>query len=793
MNWKKIFSFLICTVLLLSTALSPFSVTVPAETEKTETAEFEIPNVKATGSGTCGGNLKWEIAWINEVTLTISGTGSMTNYSSSSKAPWYASRSTITKIVIENGVTSIGDYAFYGLSKVKSIQMPSSIRTIGEWAFVNCDSLTAVSIGKNVGTIGDFAFYSCDSLESITVDSNNSNFSCDINSVLFDKTKTTLIQYPAGAFRTSYTVPDSVKNIADRAFSATKYLNTITLGAGVESLGEDVFFEAYSLKNFSVSVSNNYFSSDSNGVLYNKNKTLLVQYPVGNERTSYTIPTGVKSIGYGAFAGCEYLTKLTIPNGVEDILMGAFESCVNLTDVTMPDSVKNVGYDAFMDTPFVNEMSYAVNCGKYYEIYVGNVLIYIVDAGITSGSYEVTVKDKTTAIAFGAFEYSLASNIILPDTFKYVGAGAFAYCDTLLTANIPNSVEGIGESAFEYCMNLTEVTLGSGVKNVSHGVFYGCESLDAINVNSANINYINDTYGALLTRDETVLVQYPVGNERTEYTVPDGVKTIGIGAFSSAVNLTSLTLPESLTSVGFSAFDICYNLTDVHYGGSEENWKEIEIDEYNDALLSANMTYGKESPNVVSIAVTNLPNKLGYIFGESFSLEGLVITATYTDGSTAQITDYSIHGFAPYEFGRQTVTVSYLQFSAQFDVYVSAGAANGFTQSLEAGQTAAEFKTTYSQYETYVFDIGGKSLLLDDSVIKTGCTVVVVNNSKIIENRFIVVKGDGTGDGIVNGKDLIRLKKYLLNGDSVEHEEFVDYNGDGVVNETDAEYLVSLI
>ncbi len=793
MRLKKIFSFLICTALLLSTALSPFSVTVPAETENIEMAEFEIPNMKATGSGTCGGNLKWEIAWINEVTLTISGTGSMTNYSSSSKAPWYASRNTITKIVIENGVTSIGDYAFNGLSKVKNIQMASSIRTIGEWAFANCDSLTAISIGKNVGTISDFAFYSCDSLESITVDSNNANYSSDRNSVLFDKAQTTLIQYPAGALRSSYTIPDSVKNIADRAFSSTKYLTYLTLGAGVESLGEDVFFEAYSLKTISVSGSNKYFSSDSNGVLFDKNKTLLIQYPVGNERTSYTIPTGVKSIGYCAFAGCDYLTKLVIPNGVEDILMSAFESCVNLTDVTMPDSVKNVGYDAFMDTPFVNEMSYATNCGKYYEIYVGNVLLYIVDAGITSGSYAVTVKDKTTAIAFGAFEYSYASTITLPNTLKHVGAGAFAYCNTLLTANIPDSVESIGESAFEYCMNLTEVTIGSGVKDVAVGAFYGCESLDAINVNTANTNYINDAFGSLLTIDGTVLVQYPVGNERTEYAVPDGVETIGIGAFSGAVNLISLTLPESLTSVESCAFDICYNLTDVHYDGNEESWKEIQIDDYNDALLSANITYGREMPKVISIAISSLPDKFVYLYGESFSLEGLVITATYADGSTAEITDYSVLGFAPYKLGRQTVTVSYLQFTAQFEVYVSAGAADGFTQPLEAGQTAAEFKAAYSQYETYVFDIAGNSLIPDDSVIKTGCIVTVIKNGAIIENRFIVVKGDGTGDGVVNGKDFIRLKKQLLEGNAVEHDEFVDYNGDGIVNEADADYLASLI
>ena len=793
MNLKKIFSFLICTALLLSTALSPFSVTVPTETEKTETVEFELPEVKAAGSGTCGGNLRWAISWTNEVTLTITGTGSMTNYSSSSKAPWYASRNTITKIVIENGVTSIGDYAVNGLSKVKNIQIANSIQTVGEWAFANCESLKAISLGENVEKIGGFAFYYCTSLESITVDSNNANYSCDINSVLFDKNKTTLIQYPAGALRSTYTIPDSVETIAAMSFSSVKYLTAVNLGAGIENIDVDVFFEAYSLKTISVSESNKYYSSDSYGVLFDKNKIVLIQYPVGNERTSYTIPSGVQTIDYSAFAGCQALTNVVIPNGVEDIYMNAFESCVNLTDVTMPDSVKNIGYDAFMDTPFVNEMSYATNCGKYYEIYIGNVLLYIVDAGITSGSYAVTVKDKTTAIAFGAFEYSYASTVTLPSTFKHVSAGAFAYCDALLTVNIPNSVESIGDSAFEYCMNLTDVTLGSGVKDVAIGAFYGCESLDAINVDTANKNYKNDAFGALLTIDGTVLVQYPIGNERTEYTVPDGVKTIGVSAFSGAVNLESLTLPESLTAVDVFAFDICYNLTDVHYNGNENEWKNVIIDEYNDALLSANMSYGKELPAITSIKITNIPDKHEYFFGESLSLEGLVVTAIYSDGTSAQITDYSITGYAPYKFGKQTLTISYLQFSTMFDVFVCADTAEGFTAPVKAGQSVAEFKASYSKYETYVINTDGRSLISDDSIIKTGFIVVVVNDYSIKENVFMVVEGDGTGDGIVNGKDLIRLKKYLINGGSVEREEFVDYNGDGVANEADVEYVVSLI
>ena len=164
MNLKKIFSFLICTALLLSTALSPFSVTVPAETEKTETVEFELPEVKAAGSGTCGGNLRWAISWTNEVTLTITGTGSMTNYSSSSKAPWYASRNTITKIVIENGVSG-GVLRISGSGDMWNF---GEYENVSPW-YENAGSIKKIIIDSGVASIGDYAFNGLSKVKNIQI------------------------------------------------------------------------------------------------------------------------------------------------------------------------------------------------------------------------------------------------------------------------------------------------------------------------------------------------------------------------------------------------------------------------------------------------------------------------------------------------------------------------------------------------------------------------------------------------------------------------------------------------
>ena len=112
----------------------------------------------ADQSGACGDNLTWTL---NETTytLTISGMGEMTNYSSGSATPWYSYRSSITSVSIGSGVTSIGDSAFRGCTGLTSVTIPNSVTVIRQYAFYDCDGLTSVTIPNNVTVIGYYAFY----------------------------------------------------------------------------------------------------------------------------------------------------------------------------------------------------------------------------------------------------------------------------------------------------------------------------------------------------------------------------------------------------------------------------------------------------------------------------------------------------------------------------------------------------------------------------------------------------------------------------------------------------------
>ncbi len=263
-------------------------------------------------SGTCGAegdgsNLTWTLD--SEGVLTISGNGDMHDYVYSS--PWHENGNQIRSVLMENGVTGIGNFAFFecisltsmtipdsvtcigncafkDCSSLASVTIPDSVASIGVYAFCGCTSLKSVTIPDSVTSIGDYAFGFCTSLTGIWVDGGSSHYFSDASGVLFNKDKTVLAQCP-GAFSGSYVIPDGVTSINDAAF-----VNCTSL-------------------------------------------------------TSVTIPDGVTNIGYEVFAGCTSLANMVLPNGVTRIGAEAFEWCTSMKNITIPDGVMSIGYDAFLN------------------------------------------------------------------------------------------------------------------------------------------------------------------------------------------------------------------------------------------------------------------------------------------------------------------------------------------------------------------------------------------------------------------------------------------------------------
>ena len=225
-------------------------------------------------------------------------------------------------------VTSIGTAAFSKCSSLTSIMIPDGVTSIGINVFMGCESLTSVTIPDSVTSIGEGAFNYCTNLMSITIPDSVTS----IGVAAFSLCKSL----------TSITIPEGVTSIGDRAFYRCSSLTSITISDSVTSgLGSDPFHECTSLKTIEVSAGNADYTT-VNGVLFNEEQTLLIAYPESKSETHYTIPDSVTIIGYGAFSNCLSLTNVTIPDSVESIRSTAFTKCTSLTNIMIPASVTNI-------------------------------------------------------------------------------------------------------------------------------------------------------------------------------------------------------------------------------------------------------------------------------------------------------------------------------------------------------------------------------------------------------------------------------------------------------------------
>lgn len=333
-------------------------------------------------SGTCGENATWTLS---NGTLTISGTGAMKQYSSSAqnRAPWYEN-SKVTSVVINSGITTVGWGAFMNCPGLTSVVIPNSVTSIEGRAFQDCSNLNSVNIPNSVTKIGSYTFLNCASLTSVTI-------------------------------------PDSVTQIDEFAFSGCTSLTEAPIPASVTKLGDAPFPNCTSMTAIEVDSKNpNYVSVD--GVLFNKSKDVLLQYPCGKQG-AYSVPDSVTTIKNSAFSSCVGLTSVSISNSVTSIENFAFSGCTNLASVTLSNSVTSLGSRIFE------------KC-----------------TNLTS----VTIPKGVASIGDRMFVRSGLTSIVIPDSVTSIDAYAFSECNSLTGVTIPTSVTEIKYGAFLSCPQLKD-------------------------------------------------------------------------------------------------------------------------------------------------------------------------------------------------------------------------------------------------------------------------------------------------------------------------------------------------
>ena len=495
-----------------------------------------------------------------------------------------------------------------------------------------------------------------------------------------------------------------------------------------------------------------------------ENNTNIIEVSIGDnvhitDRTFYgctnlkKVNLG-KEVGVGSYAFSDCVNLETISGSVYGYIGdGAFLNCPNLRKISC-SCVSFVGDEAFKNTPISGVAgseyigSEAFIDTNIYSAILTDTVVLGTRAFKGSLVEEIYIGEKLEYIPAEAFTYCPIRNLDIPDNIKRIDRSAFSGCTLLENINlgngvteigdyvfescrgltsvtIPDSVTTIGDNAFRECTGLTNVTIPDSVEFLGSGVFSRCTSLTSITVDKNNENY-SSRDGVLFNKDQTTLIQYPAGNQRDTYIIPDSVKSIGEYAFSGCTGLTSITIPDSVTSIGIDAFDGCTGLTsitipdsvtniggaafygckgltDVYYSGTEAEWKKISIDVLNDELKNATIHYNAKP------CTNHSWSEWTVIQPATAEAEGLRERTCLVCGE------------------KETEVIPKLDF-------------------------------TYG-------DVNGDGKINGRDAIKLAKYLAAYDEDKGESSVAVSPGADVNGDGKINGRDLVKLRKYLANYD----------------------------
>ena len=497
----------------------------------------DLSNAREILSGDCGENVTWELS--EDGTLTISGTGAMADdgyndeTGTSTSAPWYSKSDRITSVVVEEGVTTVGNEAFSWCQKLASVNLPSTLVRIGDKAFYNCTALSSVVIPEGVTHIGFCAFQNCPELKAVTIPSSVT--------VLSDHCFGYLWTWDAEAEEGIVTMVENFTITAARASEGFFYAKD----NGFECIEDGVLVPEYTF------------------VGYTKGEVPIFKEPSVGSEDLFHFRDGAKV----------YISRKSNDGAWGMILGVRMYSDAPITWGEIPqDMLANPSYELVRGWIQLNQVGFQGTCGADLTWTLDNGTLTISGTGRMDDYHynidepedstpapwydpreqitSVVVESGVTYIGFFAF-YGLekVTSVSLPESLTYIEAHAFRSCSSLTSVTIPKNITIIQWCLFQDCVSLREVNLPEGLERVEESAFSGCSALEAITLPSS-VEWI----GPCTFENCTSL---------TSIEIPEKVTSIVDETFQGCESLRSVVLPNGLTGISDSAFLNCASLKEI--------------------------------------------------------------------------------------------------------------------------------------------------------------------------------------------------------------------------------------
>ncbi len=723
---------------------------------------FSAGAAEVVTGGVCGDNVTWTLT--DDGTLTISGTGDMSDWVQNVYGPWYANRGTIKTVVIEDGVTSIGDYAFCSCSKLTGVRIPGSVTSIGRSAFANCAGLTEIVIPEGVTTIGWNAFERCSKLTAITLPKTLKNIGlqafsgCTIlEAIVIPEGVTSIAGY---TFQNCYdltdvTIPESVTLIASGAFKGCRLLINVFFSGSKEQWNA-----------IQVDTENDALS---NAVIhYNGNMTPVIigtgtcgeslTWTLSSDRILTISGTGKMLNWHADIEYCDtpwarFIGKIrtvVIEEGVTNIGFYAFSYCENLTSVTIPKSVTSIGIGAFYTNIPLTDIYYAGSKAQWGAISIDRNNPQLVPATVHyngktgAGVAEGEFGDGFTWVLTDESELVISGKGKMPDWSDFSSVPWNAYSDQIQKVTIEEGVTNVGSNAFRDCSALTGASIPVSMTSIGVSAFSACAALK-------NVYYAGseEQWAALAKKEDNaplsdavvhyhgftdeVIFRGTCGDHLTWTLEDNGLLTIsGKGKMADwhcdwsayihempwdylITNIRSIVIENGVTSIGACAFSACSNL------------ESIVIPESVTSIGTHAFEY------CTKLDAVTIP-------------EGVTSIGTYAFYNCSSLTSVAIP--------ESVKTIWNYAFSG--------------CESL----SVVEYAGTKTQWGEITIKAGNAELLKDTEIHYNGV------------EKYI--PGDVDKNGQVNTTDVILVRRYIAGGYDVQiNENAADVDGNGQINTTD--------